>query len=131
MSPELTRNEKRKQQAAGGPSTKDNTGVEVCDTSLSVVESPLQKDLLWAGSDDGLINLTTDGGKNWSNITPKNMPEWGTINMIEASTYDAGTAYVAVDRHRLDDFASYMFQTSDFRTTWLTITNSIPARSSR
>ncbi|HTD23534.1 MAG TPA: hypothetical protein VK738_12825 [Terriglobales bacterium] len=127
ISPDLTRNDKSKQQAAGGPITKDNTGVEVYDTIFSVVESPLQKDLIWAGSDDGLINITSDGGKNWSNITPRNMPEWGTVNMIEASTYDPGTAYVAVDRHRLDDFAPYMFKTSDFGKTWSTITNGIPA----
>jgi photosystem II stability/assembly factor-like uncharacterized protein len=127
ISPDLTRNDKTKQQAAGGPITKDNTGVEVYDTIFSVVESPLQKDVIWTGSDDGLINVTTDGGKNWSNITPKNMPEWGTVNMIEASSYDAGTAYVAVDRHRLDDFAPYAFKTSDFGKSWSAITNGIPA----
>ena len=127
ISPDLTRNDKSKQQAAGGPITKDNTGVEVYDTIFSVVESPLQKDLIWTGSDDGLINITTDGGKNWSNVTPKNMPEWGTVDMIEASTYDPGTAYVAVDRHRLDDFASYIFKTSDFGKSWSAVTNGIPA----
>jgi photosystem II stability/assembly factor-like uncharacterized protein len=127
ISPDLTRNDKTKQQAAGGPITKDNTGVEVYDTIFSVVESPLQKDLIWTGSDDGLINITTDGGKNWSNVTPKAMPEWGTVNMIEASSYDAGTAYIAADRHRLDDFTPYAFKTSDFGKTWSTITNGIPA----
>ena len=127
ISPDLTRNDKSKQQSAGGPITKDNTGVEVYDTIFSVVESPLQKDLIWAGSDDGLIHVTTDGGKNWSNITPKNMPEWGTVNMIEASMYNPGTAYVAVDVHRLDNFAPYIFKTSDFGKTWTSITNGIPA----
>ena len=127
ISPDLTRNDKGKQQAAGGPITKDNTGVEVFDTIFSVVESPLQKDLIWSGSDDGLVQITTNGGQNWSNVTPKSMPEWGTVDMIEASMYDPGTAYVAVDRHRLDDFAPYILKTTDFGKTWSSITNGIPA----
>ena len=127
ISPDLTRNDKSKQQSAGGPITKDNTGVEVYDTIFSVVESPLQKDLIFAGSDDGLVHITTDGGKDWSNITPKNLPEWGTVSMIEASPHNAGTAYIAVERHRLDDFAPYIFRTSDFGKTWTSIINGIPA----
>ena len=127
ISPDLTRNDKSRQQAAGGPITKDNTGVEVFDTIFSVVESPVQKDLIWAGSDDGLVHITTDGGKNWSNVTPKTMPEWGTVSMIEASSYDAGTAYVAVERHRLDDFSPYIFKTADYGKTWTSIYNGIPA----
>ncbi|PYP82340.1 MAG: glycosyl hydrolase, partial [Candidatus Angelobacter sp. Gp1-AA117] len=127
ISPDLTRNDKSKQQPAGGPITKDNTGVEVYDTIFSVVESPLQKDLIWAGSDDGLVHITTDGGKNWSNITPKNLPEWGTVSMIEASPHNAGTAYVAVERHRFDDFAPYIFKTNDFGKSWTSIINGIPA----
>ena len=127
ISPDLTRNDKTKQQAAGGPITKDNTGVEVFDTIFSVVESPVQKDLIWAGSDDGLVHITTDGGKNWSNVTPKAMPEWGAVSMIEASPYDAGTAYVAVERHRLDDFSPYIFKTADFGKTWTSIHSGIPA----
>ncbi|HLW53338.1 MAG TPA: glycosyl hydrolase [Candidatus Angelobacter sp.] len=127
ISPDLTRNDKSKQISAGGPITKDNTGVEVYDTIFSVVESPLQKDLIWAGSDDGLIHITTDGGKNWSNVTPKSMPEWGTVSMIEASPYDAGTAYVTVQRHKMDDFAPYIFKTSDFGKSWTSISAGIPA----
>jgi photosystem II stability/assembly factor-like uncharacterized protein len=125
ISPDLTRNDKSKQQAAGGPITKDNTGIEVYDTIFSVVESPLQKDLIWAGSDDGLIHVTSDGGKNWSNVTPKGMPEWGTVSMIEASPFQAGAAYVAVERHRIDDFAPYAFKTTDFGKTWTSISNGI------
>lgn len=127
ISPDLTRNDKSKQVASGGPITKDNSGVEVYDTIFSVTESPQQKDLIWAGSDDGLIHITTDGGKNWQNVTPKNMPEWGTVRMIEASPFAAGTAYVAVERHRLDDFAPYIFRTTDFGKTWSTLINGIPA----
>ncbi|HET8892447.1 MAG TPA: glycosyl hydrolase [Candidatus Angelobacter sp.] len=127
ISPDLTRNDKSKQVASGGPITKDNTGVEVYDTIFSVVESPVQKDLIWAGSDDGLVHVTTDGGKNWANVTPKAMPEWGTVSMIEASAYNAGTAYVSVQRHKMDDFAPYAFKTTDFGKTWTSITNGIPA----
>lgn len=127
ISPDLTRNEKNKQQSSGGPITKDNTGVEVYDTIFSVVESPLQKDLIWAGSDDGLIHITTDGGKNWPDVTPKKMPEWGTVSMIEASPHNAGTAYAAVQRHKMDDFTPYAFKTNDFGKTWTSITNGIPS----
>ncbi|HKF22838.1 MAG TPA: glycosyl hydrolase [Candidatus Angelobacter sp.] len=127
ISPDLTRNDKNKQVASGGPITKDNTGIEVYDTIFSVVESPVQKDLIWTGSDDGLIHITTDGGKNWSNVTPKAMPEWGTVSMVEASPFDAGTAYAAVERHRLDDFAPYIFKTTDFGKTWTAISEGIPA----
>jgi photosystem II stability/assembly factor-like uncharacterized protein len=127
ISPDLTRNDKSKQVASGGPITKDNTGVEVYDTIFSVVESPVQKDLIWAGSDDGLVHVTTDGGKNWANVTPKTMPEWGTVSMIEASPHAAGTAYVSVQRHKMDDFAPYMFKTTDFGKTWSNISKGIPA----
>jgi len=125
ISPDLTRNDKAKQVAAGGPITKDNTGIEVYDTIFSVTESPKQKDLIWAGSDDGLMHITTDGGKNWQNVTPKGMPEWGTVSMIEASPLDAGTAYVAVERHKMDDFAPYIFKTTDFGKTWSSLIKGI------
>ena len=126
ISSDLTRNDKSRQESSGGPITKDNTGVEVYDTIFSIVESPVQKDLIWAGSDDGLIHLTRDGGGHWDDITPKAMPEWGTVSMIEASPADAGTAYVAVERHKMDDFAPYVFKTSDFGKTWTTLVNGIP-----
>ena len=126
ISPDLTRNDKKTEQSSGGPITKDNTGVEVYATIFSVVESPAQKDLIWAGSDDGLIHITTDGGKNWSDVTPKKMPEWGTVSMIETSPYKPGIAYVAVQRHKMDDFDPYAFKTTDFGKTWTSITNGIP-----
>ncbi len=126
ISPDLTRNDKSKQQSSGGPITKDNTGVEVYDTIFSVVESPVQKDLIWAGSDDGLIHVTRNGGGNWEDVTPKAMPEWGTVSMIEASPTDAGTAYVAVERHKMDDFAPYIYKTSDFGKSWTILVNGIP-----
>ncbi|HZW96441.1 MAG TPA: hypothetical protein VFF64_26085 [Candidatus Eremiobacteraceae bacterium] len=127
ISPDLTRNDKSKQVSSGGPITKDNTGVEVYGTIFSVVESPVQKDLIWAGTDDGLVQLTRDGGQHWENITPKAMPEWGTVSMIEVSSRDAGTAYLAVERHKSDDFAPYVFKTTDFGKTWTKLVTGIPA----
>jgi photosystem II stability/assembly factor-like uncharacterized protein len=127
ISPDLTRNDKSKQAASGGPITKDNTGVEVYDTIFSVVESPVQKDLIWAGTDDGLVQLTRDGGQHWENVTPKAMPDWGTVSMIEASSRDAGTAYLAVERHKSDDFAPYVFKTTDFGKTWTKLVAGFPA----
>jgi len=127
ISPDLTRNDKAKQAASGGPITKDNTGVEVYDTIFSVVESPVQKDLIWAGTDDGLVHLTRDGGQHWENVTPRAMPEWGTVSMIEASPREAGTAYMAVERHKMDDFAPYVFKTTDFGKTWKKLVTGLPA----
>jgi photosystem II stability/assembly factor-like uncharacterized protein len=127
ISPDLTRNDKSKQAASGGPITKDNTGVEVYNTIFSVVESPVQKDLIWAGTDDGLVHLTRDGGQHWENVTPKAMPDWGTVSMVEASSRDAGTAYIAVERHKMDDFSPYIFKTTDFGKTWTKLINGIPA----
>ncbi len=126
ISPDLTRNDKSKQTSSGGPITKDNTGVEVFDTIFSVVESPIQKDLIWVGTDDGLVQLTPDGGAHWENVTPKAMPEWGTVSMIEASSHDAGTAYLAVERHKSDDFAPYVFKTTDFGKTWAKLVEGLP-----
>ncbi|MGD0569461.1 MAG: hypothetical protein ABSA78_13755 [Candidatus Sulfotelmatobacter sp.] len=127
ISPDLTRNDKSKQAASGGPITKDNTGVEVYDTIFSLVESPVQKDLIWAGTDDGLVQLTRDGGQHWENVTPKAMPDWGTVSMIEASSHNAGTAYLAVERHKADDFSPYVFKTTDFGKTWTKLTMGLPA----
>jgi photosystem II stability/assembly factor-like uncharacterized protein len=127
ISPDLTRNDKSKQAASGGPITKDNTGVEVYDTIFSVVESPVAKGQIWAGTDDGLVHLTRDGGQHWDNVTPKAMPEWGTVSLIEASPSDAGTAYMAVERHKMNDFAPYIFKTTDFGKTWTKLVGGIPA----
>ena len=126
ISPDLTRNDKSKQQLPGGPITKDSTSVEFYDTIFSVALSPLQRGLIWAGSDDGLVHITRDGGKNWSNVTPKDLPEWTRISMIEASPFDAGTAYVAGDRHMLDDLQPYAYKTTDFGKTWTKTTDGIP-----
>ncbi|HYL11648.1 MAG TPA: hypothetical protein VEV41_01340 [Terriglobales bacterium] len=126
ISSDLTRNDKSKQDSSGGPITKDNTSVEYYDTVFTIAESPVQKDLLWAGTDDGLIQVTRDGGKNWANVTPKGMPEWSLVSLIDASPHDAGTAYVAVDCHKLDDLKPYVYRTADFGKSWTKITNGIP-----
>ncbi len=126
ISPDLTRNDKSKQQVPGGPVTKEDTGAEYYDVIYSVAESPLQKDLLWVGTDDGLIHLSRDAGKNWTNITPKQMPEWSLVSLIDASPHSAAAAYVAVDRHKLDDYRPYIYKTSEFGKTWTKITAGIP-----
>jgi photosystem II stability/assembly factor-like uncharacterized protein len=126
ISPDLTRNDKTKQQMPGGPITKDSTSVEFYDTIFTIAESPVDRGLIWAGSDDGLVHLTRDGGKNWDDVTPKGLPEWTKISLLEASPFEAGTAYVAVDGHMLDDFRPYAYKTTDFGKTWTKITDGIP-----
>src|SRR6185295_14225285 len=93
ISPDLTRNDKSKQKPSGGPLTNDITSVEYYDTVFALAESPLQKGMLWAGSDDGLVHVSTDDGKTWTKVTP-NMPDWSTVSIIDPSPHDAGTAYV-------------------------------------
>jgi len=126
ISPDLTRNDKSKQVSSGGPITKDNTSVEYYDTIFTLAESPVERGLLWSGSDDGLVYVTRNGGKNWENVTPKGLPEWSMISLIEPSPHDAGTAYAAVDRHKLDDFHPYIYKTTDYGKSWTAITSGIP-----
>ncbi|MGE5340507.1 MAG: WD40/YVTN/BNR-like repeat-containing protein [Candidatus Omnitrophota bacterium] len=127
LSPDLTRNDTSKMESAGGPLTKDNTSVEYYGTIFSLAESPIQKGLFWAGSDDGLIHVSTDNGKTWEQVTPKNIPEWALISIIEPSHYDPGTAYVAATRYKLDDYRPYLLMTQDYGKTWKIITTGIPA----
>ena len=126
ISPDLTRNDKAKQKPSGGPITLDITSVEYYDTIFAAAESPLKQGLLWAGTDDGLVHVTLDGGQKWTNVTPKNMPEWSMISIIEPSHYDAGTAYIAVDRHKLDDFRPFIYRTNDYGKSWTMIAGNIP-----
>ena len=129
ISPDLTRNDKSKQQDSGGPITKDQYTVEYYDVIFALAESPKQEGVLWAGTDDGLVQLTRDGGKSWANVTPKGFPEWAMISLIEPSPFDAATAYIAVDAHKLDNFKPYIFKTSDFGKTWAPITTGLPDNS--
>ncbi|MBM4071164.1 MAG: glycosyl hydrolase [Planctomycetes bacterium] len=128
ISPDLTRDDKSKQQRSGGPITGDNTGAEYYCTIFAIAESPKQAGVLWAGSDDGLVHLSRDAGKTWTNVTKNipGMPEWGTVCCIEASRRDAGTAYVVVDAHRLDDQRPYLYKTSDFGVTWEKLSSKLP-----
>ncbi len=126
ISPDLTTNDKSKQMQSGGPITKDDTSVEYYCTIFALAESQFNPDILWAGSDDGLVHITRNGGRNWENVTPKELPEWSMISMIDTSTFAPGRAYIAVDRHRLDDFAPYIYKTEDFGKSWEKITNGIP-----
>src|SRR5882724_2745800 len=126
ISGDLTRNDKSKQQPSGGPITLDITSVEYYDTVFALAESPLQKGLLWAGSDDGLIQLTLNDGQTWQNVTPKDLPKWSMVSIIEPSPHDANSAFAAVDRHKLDDFKPLIYKTHDGGKTWTRISTGIP-----
>jgi photosystem II stability/assembly factor-like uncharacterized protein len=128
ISPDLTRNDKSKQTWTGGPITGDNTGVETYCTVFAIAESPKQKGLIWAGSDDGLVHVTSDDGKNWKNVTAAmpGFPEWGTVSIIEPSPFDANTAYVVVDAHRLDNLRPYLYRTTDLGKSWKRLDSSLP-----
>jgi hypothetical protein len=120
ISPDLTRNDKSKQKWSGGPITGDNTGVETWGTVFAIAESPKEKGLIWAGSDDGRVHITRDAGKTWSDVTSgmAGAPKLGTISIIEPSPFDAATAYVVIDNHRLDDNHPYLYKTSDYGKSW-------------
>ncbi|HXM50005.1 MAG TPA: hypothetical protein VN956_19345 [Pyrinomonadaceae bacterium] len=128
ISPDLTRNDKTKQGPSGGPLTKDNTSIEYYDTIFTVMESPAQAGTIWSGSDDGLVYVTRDGGRNWSNVSPSKeiMPEWIQINSLEASPFDPATAYVAATMYKYDDYKPYLYKTSDYGKSWKKIINGIP-----
>ncbi|HET8623185.1 MAG TPA: glycosyl hydrolase, partial [Gemmatimonadales bacterium] len=128
VSPDLTRNDKSKQKWSGGPITGDNTGVEIYGTIFAIAESPKDQGLLWAGTDDGLVHVSRDAGKSWTNVTKNvpGLPEWGTVSMIEASPFDAGTAYLVVDAHRLDDMRPYLWKTTDYGRSWKRLGASLP-----
>jgi photosystem II stability/assembly factor-like uncharacterized protein len=126
ISPDLTRHDPRTLGPSGGPITKDQTSVEYYGTVFAIAESPVKAGVIWTGSDDGLIYVTRDNGESWTNITPKDLPEWTRISIIEPSHYDAGTAYVAANRYQLDDMAPYLYRTTDYGKTWTKIVDGIP-----
>ncbi|MBA3649741.1 MAG: glycosyl hydrolase [Chitinophagales bacterium] len=127
ISPDLTRNDPSKQLQSGGPITPDNTGAEIYCTVYAFAESPAKQGELWAGSDDGLIHLSTDDGKNWTDVTPKVLPAWSTVSIIEPSHYDAGTCFFAAHRYRLDDTHPYIYRTTNYGKSWEMITRGLPA----
>jgi photosystem II stability/assembly factor-like uncharacterized protein len=125
ISPDLTRNDKSKQGPSGGPITKDNTSVEYYGTIFAVAESPLERGVIWTGSDDGLIHVTRDAGQSWKKVTPPDLPEWAQINSIEAHPFERGGLYVAATRYKLDDFRPYLYKTTDYGATWTRIISGI------
>jgi photosystem II stability/assembly factor-like uncharacterized protein len=126
ISPDLTRNDPKRLGASGGPITKDNTGAEYYCTVFAFAESPVERGVLWAGSDDGLVHVSRDDGKTWKNVTPKGIGGWALMSIIDASPHDAGTAYLAANRYKQDDFRPYLFKTKDYGRTWTKITAGIP-----
>lgn len=126
ISPDLTRNDTTKMLSSGGPITQDNTSVEYYGTIFAATESSLELGLIWTGSDDGLINITTDGGKNWKNVTPSGIPEWMMINSIDVDPFVKGGVYIAGTRYKLGDYQPYLYKTKDYGKTWTKITGGIP-----
>lgn len=128
ISGDLTTNDKSKQKTSGGEIYQDNTAAEFHCTILTIAESPIKAGVIWAGTDDGNVQLTTDEGKTWKNIKDniKGLPPFAWIAKIHASEHDAGTAFIAVDHHRSDDFRPYAFMTTDFGKTWTKFTNGLP-----
>ena len=126
ISPDLTRNDPTTLGPSGGPITKDNTAVEYYGTIFSAVESAYEKDLIWAGSDDGLIHISRDGGDNWQNVTPTIIPKWLMINSIDVDPFVKGGAYVAGTLYKAGDYKPYLLKTKDYGATWTMITSGIP-----
>lgn len=126
ISPDLTRNDPTKLGPSGGPITKDNTAVEYYCTVFAAAESPYEKDLIVAGSDDGLLHITRDGGKEWKKITPP-LPEWSMFNSVEFDPFVKGGIYVAATRYKLGDYQPYLYKSKDYGATWTKITDGIDA----
>lgn len=125
ISPDLTTNDKSRQKSSGGPITKDNTSVEYYCTIFAAAESPRVKDLLWTGSDDGLVHVSRDGGKNWTNVTPPGLPAWTMINSLEPDPHNDGGCYLACTAYKLGDYRPFLFKTKDYGKTWTKITDGI------
>jgi photosystem II stability/assembly factor-like uncharacterized protein len=127
ISPDLTTNDTTKQQSSGGL-TPDNTSVEFYCVLFAIAESPREKGLIWTGSNDGLVHVTRDGGKTWTNVTKNipNLPPWGTVTNIEPSRHDAGAAYITVDLHQVNDRNPYVYRTADYGKTWTSLGATIP-----
>ena len=126
ISPDLTRNAQKKQVSSGGPITQDNTSVEYYDTVFALAESPLKAGLLWAGTDDGKVWVTRDDGKHWHDVTPGGLPHWATVSMIDPSPLKPGTAFLAARQYRQDDYAPYVYKTTDYGRHWTKIVNGLP-----
>ncbi len=126
ISPDLTLNLKSHQQPSGGPLVHDVSGAEYSDTIIYIEGSTLRSGEIWVGTDDGLVQLSRDGGKHWKNVTPPGVPPYGRVETTAPSTISDGTAYVNIDRHRSGDFKPYLFVTHDFGKHWTSIVNNLP-----
>ena len=127
ISGDLTRHDPKTMQDSGGPITHDMNSPEIYGTVFSLAPGRTDVNVIWAGSDDGIVQVTRDGGKSWTNVTPRDMPDLGRVSQIDASPFDAGTAYIAVKKPLLSDFAPYVFRTHDYGRTWTKIVNGIAA----
>ena len=127
ISPDLTTNDKSHQQQGGGL-TRDRIMVEDGSTLFAIAESPKEKGLIWTGSNDGVVQVTRDGGAHWTNVTANipNLPPWGTVSNIEPSRYDAGTAYITVDFHQANNRDPFIYKTTDYGRTWTSVSGDIP-----
>ena len=128
ISPDLTRNDKSRMGKSGGPITKDDTGVEYYGTVFAVAESQHQAGVIWAGSDDGRVHLTRDGGDHWSDVTPARLPEWALVNSIDIDPFNPAGAYLAATRYKLDDFQPYLYHSTDWGRSWKRIDGGLPER---
>ncbi|HEX8967597.1 MAG TPA: glycosyl hydrolase, partial [Chloroflexota bacterium] len=127
ISPDLTRNDPDKIRSSGGPITADNSGAEIYCTIFAFRESPHERGVFWAGSDDGLIHISRDGARSWQDITPPDLPKWAMISVIEPSPHQPGTVYVAATCYKSDDTRPYLYRTDDYGSTWTPITAGLPA----
>ena len=125
ISPDLTRNDEERMQPSGGPITKDTSGAEVYCTVFAFAESPHERGVLWAGSDDGLVHLSRDGGASWQRIDVPNLPEWATVTCIEPSPHSAGSAYLVATRYKLGDRRPLIWKTSDYGANWQPIAHGL------
>ena len=126
ISPDLTRAEPETIKSSGGPITQDNTGAEYYANIFVIAESPTTKDEIWTGSDDGLLHVTTDGGKTWKNVTPPMSPKYNMMNSIDVNPFLVGGAYVVASSYKFSDYAPYIYKTADYGKSWTVITNGIP-----
>jgi hypothetical protein len=127
LSPDLTRNEPSTEGQTGGPIDNDQTGAETFPDVSSLAVSPLDAKILWAGSADGLVHVTTDHGATWKPVTPPQLPQWAQISSIEPSHTQRGTAFLTASRYMWDDFHPYVFETTDFGNDWTQVTNGLPS----
>ena len=125
ISPDLSRHDPSTMGDSGGPITLDQTGVETYAVVFALAPSALDGNVIWAGSDDGLVHVTRDGGQNWTKVTPPDLPEFARVSLIKASPHNAGTAYLAANRYQRADRAPYVYKTSDYGATWTKIVNGV------